>query len=224
MSVEQNLARKAAHAKGKAGKILRFDADRARGRDAPLRPQNRIVAVQKSRLPEHHREIDFVDGAGSVDQVSEMVGDALAVARKEHRSLGRLPSAARREPSRRREMMHRDDGGEPVAMAGFEHAAVMIELSDRKLTGRRLNAGPFDGEAIGVEAEAGKQCDVVGVTMVVIAGVARGFHKDGALKVFEQPEIGIGVGALDLVRGGGGAPAETGWKFHGDRELPFHSG
>jgi hypothetical protein len=26
------------------------------------------------------------------------------------------------------------------------------------------------------------------------------------------------------VRGGGGAPAETGWKFHGDRELPFHSG
>src|SRR5260221_2483530 len=121
-------------------------------------------------------------------------------------------------------MMLRDNCGEPVPMADLEHPAVMIELRDGKLTGRRFHAGPLDGKTVGIEAQARNHRVVFGVAMVVITGVARGFHKQAALDVFEQPEIGIGVAAFDLMRCRRYAAAKSLWKFHRDHAPPIRSG
>src|ERR1700677_2251638 len=54
----------------------------------------------------------------------------------------------------------------------------------------------------------------------MIAGVARGFHESGAIDVFEQPEIGIGITALDLMRRGRRAPVKSGRILHYACMLP----
>src|SRR5580693_2339526 len=101
-----------------------------------------------------------------------MVSRALAVSREVFGSFFVFPSAVASDPSRRSEMMKGYDRRDLVLVAAREHAAVMVECGARELARLRLDAGPFDGKAVGVEAEPREHCDVVGVAMVLIAGVA----------------------------------------------------
>ena len=100
-----------------------------------------------------------------------MADGAFAIAREQPRGLARFPSTAGRKPSRRREMMQHHHRLEAVLLASREHAPVMLELRERKLTRRGFDARPFNREAVGVEAQRGEQRHVVGVAMVVITGV-----------------------------------------------------
>src|ERR1700691_2519999 len=95
---------------------------------------------------------EFVDGAGYIHQVAEVADGAFTIARKQACGPARLPSAARRQPSRRREMMERHDSLEPIFPADRQHPPIVLELSERKLTFFGFDARPFDREAIRVEA------------------------------------------------------------------------
>ena len=72
-----------------------------------------------------------------------------------------------------------------------------------------LDARPFEGEAVSVEAQVGEHGDVLRVEVVVVAGVAGGLFEDGFGQVFHRPEVGVGVVAFDLIGGGGAAPKES---------------
>ena len=91
-------------------------------------------------------------------------------------------------------------------MAGREHAPVVVELRVREEALLRLDARPLDREAVGVEAEARHERDVVLVAVVVIAGVAGRLGEHRRLHVLEHPEVAVDVVALDLVRGRRDAP------------------
>ena len=68
-----------------------------------------------------------------------------------------------------------------------------------------LNARPFDGETVGVEAGSLQQRDVLGITVVVVAGVPGGLVEGGVLHPLHGPVVGMNVVALHLVGGGGRA-------------------
>ena len=149
-----------------------------------------------------------------------MSGDFFAVTGVEIRRGGILPAAFAREPERDAEMRISEKRSEMVFVAGGEHAAVMIEFGVGELIFFGFDAGPFDAEAVSVEAEVREHGDVLSVEMVVVAGVAGRFLKDAFRDVFEGPEIAGGVVAFDLMAGGGGAPEEfvgEGFGFVGGR-------
>src|SRR5580693_7213551 len=141
-----------------------------------------------------------------------MVSRALAVSREQPRSFFVFPSAVAGDPSRRSEMMKGYDGRDLMLVTAREHAAVMVECGARELARLRLDAGPFDGKAVGVEAEPREHRDVVGVAMVLIAGVARRLDERRPRRVLENPVVAIEVVALDLVGGGRCAPQKIGGK------------
>src|ERR1700693_2646341 len=103
-------------------------------------------------------------------------------------------------------MMKGYDRRDLVIVTACEHAAVMIECGARELARLRLDAGPFDREAVGVEAEPREHRDVVGIAMVLVARVARRLDKRRAGRVLEHPVVAIEVVALDLVGGSGRSP------------------
>src|SRR5580700_7554058 len=109
-------------------------------------------------------------------------------------------------------MMKRHDRCYLVLVAACEHAAVMVECGARELAAFRLDAGPFDRKAIGVEAEPGEHRDVVGVQMILIASVARRLEERRSRRVLKHPVVAVDVVALDLMSGSRGAPAKIRWK------------
>src|SRR5271156_719383 len=141
-----------------------------------------------------------------------MRGGALAISREQLGGLLVRPSAVAGDPSRRRKMMKGHDRRDLVLMTACEHAAIVIERGAREMAGLGLVPGPFDGEAIGVEAEPREHRDVVGVVMILIAGVARRLDERRARRMLEQPVVAVDVVALDLVRGGRGSPQKVGGK------------
>src|SRR5713226_2081210 len=187
VGVEQYFAGLAAHTKRETGERLRFNTQRAGGSGSPLGGQDRFVAMKESPLLKKNAQIQLVDSTRGVDQVAQMGDGALAVAFEPARGVGRLPSAARRNPSRRREVMHSPYRLEAVFVAGREHPAVVLELRQRELAFLRLYAGPLDRETVCVKAKVSKKRDIFAVAVIVIAGVAGGFRVDRAVDVFQQP-------------------------------------
>ena len=112
----------------------------------------------------------------------------------------------------RGEVMKGYDRRDLVLVTACEHAAVMVERGARELAGFGLDARPFDREAVGVEAESREHRDVVGVAMVLIAGVARRLDERRPRRMLENPVVAIEVVALDLVGGGRCAPQKIGGK------------
>ena len=98
--------------------------------------------------------------------------------------------------------------GEMMFVAGGEHAAVVIEFGVGEKVFFGLDAGPFEREAVRVEAEIGEHGDVLRVEMVVIASVAGRLLEDAVGNVLEGPQIAGSVVAFDLMAGGGGSPEE----------------
>ena len=93
-------------------------------------------------------------------------------------------------------------------MAGGEYAAIVIEFGVGEKVFFGFDAGPFERNAVGVEAEVGEHGNVLRAEMVVVASVAGRFLEDAVGDVFEGPEIAGGVVAFDLMAGGGGSPEE----------------
>jgi hypothetical protein len=156
--------------------------------------------MKESPLLKQNSEIQLVDCAGNVDQIAQARDGVLAITREQSGGVRRFPSAARRNPSRRGDVMHRDNGLQTMFVASREHSAVVLELSLRKAAFLGLDASPFDRETVGIEAKVGEKCYVVGVTVIVIAGVTRGFHVKRAVDVLEKPRITVRVATFYLMR------------------------
>ena len=105
--------------------------------------------------------------------------------------------------------MEGDDRRDAVLPAGGALAAVVVEGGGREQAFFRLDPGPLDAEAIGVEAELGEEGDVVAVPVVLVAGVAARLRARRAFGVLEGPPVAVPVAALDLMGRGGGAPHES---------------
>ncbi len=106
--------------------------------------------------------------------------------------------------------------GDAALVQAVEEAAVEVEAA---LVGRAgavgLDPGPGDGEAVAAQPEVAHEVEVLGVAVVVVdghvAGVAvAGAPRDAAEGVPDRLAAPVLLGgALDLVRGGGRAPAEV---------------
>jgi hypothetical protein len=83
---------------------------------------------------------------------------------------GRLgPPSRGRDPARRSEVVERDHRHELMVTTTSQHAAVVLQLGPRELSLLGLYARPFDREAVGVEAQAGQELDVLPIEVVMIA-------------------------------------------------------
>jgi hypothetical protein len=91
----------------------------------------------------------------------------------------------------------------------------MVKLGGGEDALFRLDASPLDGEPVGIQAEAGEEFYIVGIAMVVIAGVPGGFGEKRGFDVLEYPEIAIHVVAFYLVGGSRRAPEEAIGEFIG---------
>ena len=85
----------------------------------------------------------------------------------------------------------------------------MIERRGRELAVFGLDAAPLEREAIGAEAESGKQVEIVGIAVVVIAGVAARLAARSVGAVLPGPPVVVPVASLYLVSSRGGAPNEA---------------
>ena len=96
----------------------------------------------------------------------------------------------------------------PCLVAGGGHPAVVVEGHPRELPLLRLDPAPLEREAVGAEAEAGDQGDVLGIAVERVAGVAADVHAARRRVVLHGPPVVVDVAPLDLVGGGGGPPEE----------------
>src|SRR5207249_11253922 len=84
-----------------------------------------------------------------------------------------LPAAGPRDPERGREVMEGDSGRHAVAAHRVADGAVVVELALVEPPFLRLDAAPFDREAVGGVPELGGEPEVVVEPPVVVARDAR---------------------------------------------------
>ena len=77
----------------------------------------------------------------------------------------------------------------------------MLDLAFVEFSLFRLNARPFDPEAVRVKTRFRKKPDILFVPVVMIAGVAAGLLEIGVLHMLHGPVIGMYIIAFHLVRG-----------------------
>ena len=157
---------------------------------------------------QEQRDVGLVQRRREGDQVPEVPGRALAVAGEQVACRRVLPPARRRQPARQREVVEGDHRCQMALVARRQHPPVVVELRAGKETLLRLDARPLDREAVRVEAEPREELDVVGVAVVMIAGVARRLGEQRRLDVLEKPVVVVDVVSFDLVRRGRRAPQE----------------
>ena len=143
--------------------------------------------------------------------IVEDLADAVDVAGEEPGRAGPRNAALGGEPGRGGEVVERHQRGEAVLVAGVDHVAVVEELGAGEAALDRLDAGPLDGEAVGVQPSLGRQADVLAVAVVGVAGVAGALLEHRVARtgrVLGGPEVRGEVVALDLMGGRGGSPEE----------------
>jgi hypothetical protein len=96
-------------------------------------------------------------------------------------------------------VVKRYDGSNAVLPTARHHAPVMVELSLGELPLFRLDAGPLDREPVGIESQLGEQSDVLGITMVVVTGIAGGLQAWRARSMLPGPPVAVCVTSLDLM-------------------------
>src|SRR3569623_1873325 len=101
------------------------------------------------------------------------------------------------------------DRPQPSGATRFEHPRIMVELSIGEVTLAWLDPRPFDAEPIAIESEIGGDRDILGVTVIAVASVARPFLEDGGLEVLHQPGVAVDIVALTLMRRDRSAPQEV---------------
>ena len=87
---------------------------------------------------------------------------------------GILPPPLLGEPARQGVVMDRDDGLDPALEQRIDDGAVVLERLVGEPPVLRLEAAPFEREAMGVVVERARQIEVLAEAVVVIAGVPGG--------------------------------------------------
>ena len=86
-------------------------------------------------------------------------------------------------------MVKGDDRRDAVLVAGRQHPAVMFEFGVGELALLRLDARPFDREAIGVEAERRQQGNIGRVAMIMVAGIPGRLDENRPGQMLQDPEL-----------------------------------
>ncbi len=139
--------------------------------------------------PEGLRHLRLVDREGEGHVAGQGFRGRGAIARKQRRRIRVQPAAGFGEPAGRRHVHEGDRRVHAVFAAARDHAFVVVELGDGELPAARLDPRPFERESIGVEAQPGEQRDVLLVSVIAVAGVARSLGEGGRLDVLEKPQV-----------------------------------
>ena len=179
------------------------------------------------RLAAHGHAAEHRLGGHEVGLVDR--GDVLGVGQRRRRELGEAgepvaglragPAAVVHQPARHREVDERDDRVQAPLAAAVDHAPVVVEGGAGELALLGLDPAPLEAEPVGVQAGAGDEVEVLAPAVVGVAGVAAGLGERRVLGVLHLPVVVVDVAALDLVRGGGGAPEEAVGEGAGHREI-----
>ena len=110
-------------------------------------------------------------------------------------------------------MVQRDNGLKAVGPAARDHLAVMryLGLVEAALLG--LDACPFNGKAVGVQARRGHETDVLRIAAVMAARVEARLGVGRVLHVLLRPAVAVDVAALHLMGGGGRPYKKAFFKF-----------
>ena len=172
---------------------------------------------------------------------AERLGDGFRIALEVFRETGCQNAAFLCEPERKSPMPEGDEGLHASSTESEDDLTVVLDGRFVEFTFARLDAGPFDGEAVGIVSERGCEVEVGFVAGVVFAGGAGdivvrvgGFGSEGvptripAESLFRLTSKTVSIGffplapvivivAFDLMRGGGGAPEEIFREFESHR-------
>src|SRR5207302_11112028 len=105
-----------------------------------------------------------------------------------------------------REVMEGDHRHQAVLVTAGTDPPIVVEGGEGPLAPLGLDTAPLQREAVGVEAEAGQHGDVLGIAVVLVAGVTARLDAAGAGLVLPDPPVVVPVATLDLVGGRGGSP------------------
>ena len=163
-----------------------------------------------------HAHVCLVDCADISQLTAKVLHHIPHIAGEVGRGCLGLPAALGDQPHRAGKVVQRHDGFQAVCLAAVDHIPVMFQFRRVKAALLRLDAGPLDGKAVGVEPGPGHQADVLGILVIMVAGVQRGLDIAGVFHLFLRPAVIVDVVALHLVGGGGGADQKSGGKLcHG---------
>jgi hypothetical protein len=114
----------------------------------------------------------FVDGGEVPDPVADAFDHPPGVAGEVAGHVWVCPAAGVGDPRRQGEVLQRHDRFDAAFQAGVDHVLVVLQSGLVELSRPRLDAGPFNREAVGVQAQIGQQADVVSVPTEVVARLA----------------------------------------------------
>nr|BFF25946.1 hypothetical protein GCM10025732_39110 [Glycomyces mayteni] len=167
-------------------------------------------------VAEGHVLEGLVEGDPVAHAVAEAVGDGRGVGGEAVGGVAVEPAAAVFEGLREVPVEEGGHGGDAGVEEGVHEAVVEREAGFVDRSGPvGLDAGPGDGEAVGVGAEAAQEGDVLFVPVVVVAGGGGGVAvADLAGRRGERVPHGGAApvlvhGPFDLERRGGGPPDES---------------
>ena len=166
------------------------------------------VALGAGNATEHPAHLWLVDGERIGHDVSERRRPCGAVSGEQLRRLWVEPTAGRREPPGRTAMEHGDRRCHAMIVTALDHSPVVVERRRGEVTPAGLDPRPLHGEPVAREADPGQERDVLPVAVVAVTGVTRAFDVERGIEVLQEPQIGIDVVPLDLVRRGGRSPEE----------------
>lgn len=109
-------------------------------------------------------------------------------------------------------MVEGDHGSDAVFVTRRQHPPVMIQRGHGETSLLRFDTRPLDGKPVTVQAESGKESNVLREAVIVVARIERGFLEQSRIAVFQDPEVAVHIVAFYLVRGRSGAPEKTGRK------------
>ena len=143
--------------------------------------------------------------------------DAGGVVGEACRRVRRAPAAPTGHPARDGEVVVRHHRRDALLQAALDHPFVVVERGARIEARLGLDARPLEGEAVGVQPELGQRGDVLGVAVVVVAGVARRLVEGRVRGPLHRPHVRVDVAPFDLVAGRRRAPEEAVWETgHGE--------
>src|SRR5580704_911001 len=155
-------------------------------------------------MSEHRDDGGLVDGDPPRHQIAHRLHARGGVARKTSRRLRSCETAGVGKPRRKSEMVQRDHGLHPVAEAGARHVDVVLERIPVEPSRLRLDARPFDREAVHVVMHRPQLFEVGAIASVLIDRDRRIATAVDGLGMIRNPSRPVVVdAALHLVRRSG---------------------
>src|SRR5438445_7919882 len=181
-------------------------------RHAILRREVAMTAGRKLAGDPPVRGVDarLVDRAPDVDEIAELVDDAMHERDEGAWCVGRDPSSFAHEPEWVREVVQGDHRRDPLLAHLAEHVSVVTDLARVEDAFRRLDPRPLDGKPVGILLQLAQQRDVFAVTPVAVARNGGGVAlRDSSSFMLPLPPIAVAVVTFDLVRRAGGPPQKA---------------